>query len=107
MKQLAIACFAACLSSFAVGSGPALALDSDPQMGSIEFVGFNFCPRGTLEAKGQLLRIADQQAMFSLFGTQYGGDGINTFGLPDLSKEMASDYGRYCVVLYGIYPSRP
>lgn len=107
MKQLAIACFALCLGSLAVGSGPALALDANPQMGSIEFVGFDFCPRGTLEAKGEFLRIVDHTALFSLFGTQYGGDGRTTFGLPDLSKEMASDYGRYCVVLYGTFPSRP
>ncbi len=76
MKKLAIACFALCLGSFAVGSSPALALDANPQMGSIEFVGFNFCPPGTLEAKGQLLQIEGNQSLFcGPGGGGWGGGG--------------------------------
>jgi len=46
--------------------------------------GGNFCPRGWTNADGQLLAIAQNSALFSLFGTIYGGDGRTTFGLPDL-----------------------
>ena len=57
---------------------------SDPFIGEIKIVGFNFAPRGWAECDGQLLPIAQNTALFSLFGTQYGGDGRTTFGLPEL-----------------------
>jgi len=57
---------------------------SEPFIGEIKAVGFNFCPRGWAEADGQLLAIAQNQALFSLYGTIYGGDGRTTFALPDL-----------------------
>ena len=47
-------------------------------------VGFTFCPQGWAEANGQLLPISQNTALFSLFGTTYGGDGMTTFALPDL-----------------------
>lgn len=47
-----------------------------------EFAG-TFCPRGWAEARGQLLPINTYQALFSLIGTKYGGDGRTTFALPD------------------------
>ena len=53
-------------------------------IGEIITVGFNFCPRGTARADGQLLAINSNQALFSLYGTYYGGDGRTSFGLPDL-----------------------
>src|SRR3546814_15760723 len=46
--------------------------------------GFNFAPRGFATCAGQLLPISQNQALFSLLGTQYGGNGTVTFGLPDL-----------------------
>ncbi|MFZ5962280.1 phage tail protein [Thalassococcus sp. BH17M4-6] len=58
--------------------------DSQPYIADIMLVGFNFCPRNWLPAEGQLLAISSNQAMFSLLGTTYGGDGRTTFGLPDL-----------------------
>ncbi|MDH5513522.1 MAG: tail fiber protein [Gammaproteobacteria bacterium] len=57
---------------------------SDPFIGEIMWVGFNFCPRGWTDAAGQLLSISQNSALFSLYGTLYGGDGRTTFGLPDL-----------------------
>ena len=57
---------------------------SDPFIGEIKMVGFNFAPVGWAECDGQLLAIAQNSALFSLFGTYYGGDGRTTFGLPDL-----------------------
>ena len=56
----------------------------EPFIGNICLVGFNFCPRGWAEASGQLLLINQNQALFSLYGTQFGGDGRTTFALPDL-----------------------
>jgi len=53
-------------------------------LGGIIQVPYNFCPRNTLEANGALLSIAQNTALFSLYGTNYGGNGQTTFGIPDL-----------------------
>lgn len=57
---------------------------SEPTLGQAMLVGFNFCPRGWARADGQLLPISQYSALFSLFGTIYGGDGRTTFALPDM-----------------------
>ena len=56
----------------------------EPFIGQIQPFGFNFAPRGWAFCNGQLLPIAQNQALFSLLGTIYGGDGRTTFALPDL-----------------------
>jgi microcystin-dependent protein len=56
----------------------------NPFIGQIQPFGFNFAPVGWAFCNGQLLSIAQNQALFSLLGTMYGGDGRTTFGLPDL-----------------------
>ncbi|MCW5520268.1 phage tail protein [Aureitalea sp. L0-47] len=56
----------------------------EPFVGQIQAFGFNFAPRGWAQCAGQLLPIAQNQALFSLLGTIYGGDGRTTFALPDL-----------------------
>ncbi|WP_166882137.1 phage tail protein [Massilia mucilaginosa] len=53
-------------------------------LGTIVPVAFPFAPRGFMTCAGQLLSIAQNSALFSLLGTTYGGDGQNTFALPDL-----------------------
>ncbi|TFL16833.1 phage tail protein [Jannaschia formosa] len=53
-------------------------------IGEVVSNGYSFCPLGTAPADGQLLSISNNDALFSLIGTTYGGDGITTFGLPDL-----------------------
>lgn len=65
----------------------------DPFIGEIRIFGFNFEPRGWALCNGQLLSIAQNTALFSLLGTQYGGDGISTFGLPDLRGRFAMHFG--------------
>lgn len=55
-----------------------------PFIGQIQAFGFNFAPRGWAKCEGQLLAISQYNALFSLLGTMYGGDGRTTFGLPDL-----------------------
>ena len=57
---------------------------SEPFVGEIRMFAGNFAPRGWAFCDGQLLAVAQNDALFSLFGTIYGGDGRTTFGLPDL-----------------------
>jgi microcystin-dependent protein len=56
----------------------------DQFLGQVIAVGFNFPPYGWVLCNGQLLSISEYSALFQLLGTTYGGDGINTFGVPDL-----------------------
>jgi microcystin-dependent protein len=57
----------------------------DPILGQVILFAGNFAPTGWAYCNGQLLQISQNSALFSLLGTQYGGDGIRTFGLPDLN----------------------
>ncbi|MBC8424806.1 phage tail protein [bacterium] len=66
---------------------------SDPFIGEIKIVGFSFAPNGWAQCDGQLLSIAQNSALFSLFGTYYGGDGRTTFGLPELRGRFPMHYG--------------
>ena len=65
---------------------------SQPYLGQIETFAFGYAPRGWLQCSGQLLPIAQNQALFSLLGTSYGGDGIRTFGLPDLRGRISAGF---------------
>lgn len=67
---------------------------SDPFLGEIQIVGYNFAPRNWADCNGQLLPIAQNTALFSLFGTTFGGDGRTTMGLPDLQGRAAMGQGR-------------
>ena len=57
---------------------------SEPFIAEIRIVGFNFAPRNWATCDGQILPINQNQSLFSLLGTTYGGDGRTSFGLPDL-----------------------
>lgn len=57
---------------------------AQPFIGEIKAFGFGFAPRYYAACNGQLMAIAQNQALFSLLGTQYGGDGKTTFALPNL-----------------------
>ena len=67
---------------------------ADPFIGEIRAMGFNFAPRGWAECNGQLLPISSNEALFSLLGTIYGGDGRTTFALPDLRGRSMLHKGR-------------
>lgn len=88
------------------------AFATDKYMAQIFISASTFCPRGTMETNGQLLPISQYSALFSLLGTNYGGDGRTTFRLPDMRPTNAEgereDFEtlRYCIVVEGIYPSR-
>ena len=57
---------------------------SEPFLAEIQIIAFNFAPRGWAYCDGQILPINQNQSLYSLLGTTYGGDGRTTFGLPDL-----------------------
>lgn len=56
----------------------------EPYVGEIRMFGGTFAPEGWQFCNGQLLSIAENEMLYSLLGTMYGGDGVNTFGVPDL-----------------------
>lgn len=66
---------------------------SDPFIGEIRIVGFNFAPRGWAFCDGQILSISQNTALFSLLGTTYGGNGSTNFALPDLRDRGAMNMG--------------
>lgn len=61
-------------------------------IGQVMMTGFNFAPKFWALCNGQLLPIAQNQAMFSLLGTQYGGNGTTNFALPDLRSRTPIGY---------------
>jgi microcystin-dependent protein len=64
-----------------------------PYLGEVKMVSFNFPPKGWAEANGQLMPINQNQALFSLYGTNFGGDGRVTFALPNLQGRAAMHGG--------------
>lgn len=79
-------------------------------IGSIMYFPFLWhdAPRGWAECKGQLMSIAQNTALYSLLGTQFGGDGIQTFALPKIEpiKSANGQDIKAFICLEGIYPSR-
>ena len=67
---------------------------SEPFIGEIKIVSFNFPPRGWAFCNGQLLQINQNQALFSILGTTYGGNGIQNFGLPNLQGRTPVHIGQ-------------
>jgi microcystin-dependent protein len=57
---------------------------SEPFLAEVKIVGFNFAPRGFAQCDGQILPINQNQSLYSLLGTSFGGDGRTSFALPDL-----------------------
>ena len=66
---------------------------SDPFLSEIKIMSFNFAPKGWAMCNGQLLPINQNQALFSLMGTTYGGDGRVNFGLPNLQGRVPMHFG--------------
>ncbi len=69
-----------------------------------------FAPRGWEICNGQVMQIRQASALFSLLGTQFGGDGISTFALPSLtplsSTGEVSEPINYVICVEGVYPAR-
>ena len=66
---------------------------SEPFLSEIKMMSFNFAPKGWAQCNGQLLPINQNQALFSLLGTTYGGDGRVNFGLPNLQGRVPMHSG--------------
>lgn len=90
--------FKSCILAIALAASTipsaASAQASEPFIGETIVVAFDFCPRGWAAAEGQLLPINQNQALFSLLGTQYGGNGQTTFALPDLRGRAVTHQGQ-------------
>lgn len=67
---------------------------AEPYIGQIIAVGFNFAPQGWAICDGSLQPISQNEALFNLIGTTYGGDGQTTFALPDLRGRTAVGIGQ-------------
>lgn len=67
---------------------------SEPFVGEIRMFAGNFAPRGWAFCDGQLLAVSQNDALFSLLGTVYGGDGRTTFGLPDMRGRLPLHAGQ-------------
>jgi microcystin-dependent protein len=66
---------------------------SQPYVGEIRLVGFNFAPEGWFLCQGQTLPISQYEVLFNLIGTTYGGDGQTTFQLPNLASRTPVHMG--------------
>jgi microcystin-dependent protein len=66
---------------------------AQPYVGEIRMFGGNFAPAGWMFCEGQLLPISENETLFQLIGTTYGGDGESTFGLPDLRGRVPIHQG--------------
>jgi microcystin-dependent protein len=75
-----------------IAPGPAGA--QTPYVGEIRLAGFNFAPAGWIPCDGRLLSILDYDVLFNLIGTTYGGDGVNTFAVPDLRGRVPVEAGQ-------------
>lgn len=64
-----------------------------PYMGELKLVSFNFAPKGWVQCNGQLLPINANQALFSLLGTFYGGNGVQNFAVPNLQGRTPISQG--------------
>src|SRR5919108_442784 len=65
-----------------------------PYLGELKLMSFNFAPKGGAQCNGQFLPINQNQALFSLLGTTYGGNGQTTFALPDFRGRVVVGTGQ-------------
>ena len=112
MRFKSLAITAACGMTAAIAAPTPAQAQAESFIGQVTAFPYTFCPRGWAEADGRLLEIRTNTALFSLLGTNYGGDGRTTFGLPDLRGKLSMGNGnksvdlKYCIALQGIFPSR-
>jgi microcystin-dependent protein len=88
------------------------AIAGEQYLGEVHLMAFYYPPQGWALCRGQILNVNQNQALFALIGTKFGGNGTTTFALPNLEaaepKVGETGYGmHYCIALTGIYPSHP
>lgn len=87
--------------------------DSEPHVGEIMVFGYGFCPFGWAPASGTVMQISQNTALFSLLGTNFGGNGMQTFGLPKQTvisaptTSSAATPMAVCIATTGVFPQRP
>lgn len=103
------------IGATALGSPVTSEAGTDPFLGEILAIPYTFAPRGFVFCEGQTLPVNQNQALFSLIGNRFGGDGRTTFALPNtrpVEEEMRRATRsrvppfRYVIALTGTYPSR-
>jgi microcystin-dependent protein len=77
-----------------------------PFIGSIQLVGFSYAPQNWAFCNGQLLPIKGNELLYALLGANYGGDGVNNFGLPKLNAGNLQEGLNYIICLVGLFPPR-
>ncbi len=98
LKSTAVAL--TCVAALGATSVPSHAQDAF--LGEIRFTGFDFAPRGWAKCDGQLLPIAQHQALYSILGTTYGGNGHSDFALPDMRGRAPAHVGTSHVDVVGL-----
>lgn len=78
----------------------------EPLLGQVQLLPYNFAPKDWAFCEGQLMPIMENQALFALLGTFYGGDGRSTFALPNLKGKEPHPNMHYCIALRGFFPPR-
>jgi microcystin-dependent protein len=69
-------------------------MSTEPFLGEIKIFAFDFSPRGHVPCDGRIMSINQNTALFALLGTTYGGDGVTTFGIPDLRGRVPLNQGQ-------------
>jgi microcystin-dependent protein len=108
MRTFSLGLAAAALGCAMCLNPPTARAQVEPFIAQIATFGFNFCPNGWAPLNGQLIAIAQNTALFSLLGTNYGGNGTTNFALPT-AKPIFSATGfplTQCIALFGVFPSR-
>lgn len=80
-------------------------MDVDALVGSIYLFPYNFTPSGWWPCDGTVLQVVQYQALFSLIGAAYGGNGQTTFAVPNLNGAQPLATMKYYIATVGIYPS--
>lgn len=76
-------------------------------LGEIVLLPYGFAPDGFMLCNGDSLKIAQYPALYSLLGNKFGGDGKETFCIPDLTNAAPIANMEYYIATTGIYPTRP
>jgi microcystin-dependent protein len=75
-------------------------------LGDIQLFAYRFVPQGWLLCNGTVLQILQNQALFSLIGNKFGGNGSSTFALPNMTNDSPVAGMNYYICISGIYPMR-
>lgn len=94
MKSRTCKCFFFLAVATTVYSGNVNACAVEPYIGTVCATAANFCPRGYLPLEGQEVPISNFQSLYSLLGTVYGGNGVQSFSLPDMRGRSAIGAGK-------------